>query len=150
MMPATPAATRSSITRCCTAAAACSGYLNCRLYLGSSPCAFLTPASAIFQKSDAPLTTNTSVFLDCALATPATVSATTNAAQAVAPITSAFEPSLMGHLLVVLAAGDPPAGWLHLALCRGVCRIMRCAPQRDAGGFPRMIPAGSALAGKGI
>src|SRR3569833_3221476 len=70
MMPAAPAATRSSSMRCCTAAAACSGYLNCSSYFGSSPCAFLTPASAPFQKSDAPLTTKARIFLSAACAEP--------------------------------------------------------------------------------
>ena len=70
MMPAAPAATRSSITAAGRRPAACSGYLNCRSYLGSSPCAFFTPASAIFQKSDAPLTTKASTFLSAAFAGP--------------------------------------------------------------------------------
>jgi len=34
-----------------------------KVVVGSSPCAFFTPASAAFQKSEAPLTTNASIFL---------------------------------------------------------------------------------------
>ena len=51
MMALVPAATRSSISAFCSAAVPCAGYLNWSSYFGSSRCAFLTPASASFQKS---------------------------------------------------------------------------------------------------
>ena len=65
MMALVPPATRSSISAFCSAAVPWAGYLNWSSYFGNSPCAFLTPASASFQKSEDALTTNAS-FFSCA------------------------------------------------------------------------------------
>jgi hypothetical protein len=50
--------------------------------LGNSPCAFFTPASASFQKSEAPLTTKASCFFSCAIAPVASNAAVTSRALA--------------------------------------------------------------------